>query len=65
MQTQKDLQFESEVRACLQENLTYVTELQSEMFKEIDSMKRGVRELTWQFAKMEQHNEERQLDSKN
>lgn len=61
VQNTKDQRFEGEVRACLNEQLTYVTELQSEMFKEIDHTRRQLRDLTWQIAKWEQQKEEKSL----
>jgi len=51
--SQKDLKFESEVRACLNEQLTYVSELQTEMFKELESTRKDVKEISWQVAKID------------
>ena len=51
--SQKDQRFESEVRACMNEQLTYVSELQSEMFKEFDNNRKQISDVTWQVAKLE------------
>ena len=47
------MKFESEVRACLNEQLTYVSELQTEMFKELESTRKDVKEISWQVAKLD------------
>lgn len=51
--SQKDQKFESEVRACMNEQLTYVSELQSEMFKEFDINRKQMSDVSWQVAKLE------------
>ena len=52
-QLQKDMKFENEVRACLNEQLTYVSELQTEMFKQCENLRNSVKDLSWQLAKEE------------
>jgi hypothetical protein len=49
----KDMSFQKEVRDCLKEQLTFISELQTEMFKELDNSKRNFKEMTWQIAKLE------------
>jgi len=49
----KDTTFQKEVQDCLKEQLTFISELQTEMFKELDTSKKNVKEITWQIAKLE------------
>ena len=53
------MKFEKEVRACLNEQLTYINELQTEMFKEVETTRKQARELAWQLAKLETDIEDR------
>jgi hypothetical protein len=39
-QTTRDMKFEQEVRNCLNEQLTYINELQTEMFKEVEQIRK-------------------------
>ena len=39
-QTNRDMKFEQEVRNCLNEQLTYINELQTEMFKEVEHIRK-------------------------
>ena len=39
-QTTRDMKFEQEVRNCLNEQLTYINELQTEMFKEVEQTRK-------------------------
>jgi len=52
-QTNRDMKFEQEVRNCLNEQLTYINELQIEMFKEVEQIRKQGRDVTWQVAKLE------------
>lgn len=54
----KDTKFQTEVRDCLTQQLTYINEIQNEMLKEIDANKKHHHELNWQLAKMESSIEE-------
>jgi hypothetical protein len=47
------MKFENEVRSCLNEQLTYVSELQTEMFKQVESLRHSFKEISWQMAKEE------------
>lgn len=47
------MKFENEVRACLNEQLTYVSELQTEMFKQVETLRHSFKEISWQMAKEE------------
>jgi len=49
----KDTTFQKEVQDCLKEQLTFISELQTEMFKELDNSKKNVKEIIWQMAKLE------------
>ena len=57
-QTNRDMKFEQEVRNCLNEQLTYINELQTEMFKEVEHIRKQGRDVTWQVAKLEADVEE-------
>ena len=52
-QTTRDLKFEQEVRNCLNEQLTYINELQTEMFKEVEQIRKQNRDVSWQIGKLE------------
>lgn len=41
------------MRNCLNEQLTYINELQTEMFKEVEQIRKQGRDVSWQVAKLE------------
>ncbi len=51
------MKFENEVRACLNEQLTYVSELQTEMFKQCENLRNSFKDISWQLAKTEDNTE--------
>ena len=59
------MKFENEVRACLNEQLTYVSELQTEMFKQCENLRNSFKDISWQLAKTEDNTELKRKPSAN
>lgn len=57
----RDNAFEKEVRESINEVLLYVTAIQAEMFKEMETLNRKIRENTWNLAQREHGFETRKM----